>query len=205
MNAQHPTSTAERPTAAEDTLNCPGYVRLIAAVEHDEKQDSRHWHDYRGKLAWIVARAKHYAEKTGLTAEAILDAWEGQRDYWYMNYYQDANQPLIKDGKARVFETLADLQASIGTSGFRCPACAGVSRSPYECTSGKVTHGKTCDWKVYGLLGHLGKGVSVYVKEKLQGESIFMPVAWEKASFWALVWVWWPGRATGRTPRRSRS
>jgi hypothetical protein len=40
-------------------------------------------------------------------------------------------------------------------------------------------HGKTCDWKVYGLFGHMGKGVSVYGKEKLRSDKLFMPVAWE--------------------------
>jgi hypothetical protein len=54
-----------------------------------------------------------------------------------------------------------------------------VSQSPYECASGIKKEGKACGWKVYGLLGHLGKGVSVFVKEKLELESLFMPVAWE--------------------------
>jgi hypothetical protein len=96
-----------------------------------------------------------------------------------MNYYQDSNQPEIKAERARVFETVTELLASIGSTGFRCPNCGGVSKSPYECTSGKKTRGEACDWKVYGLFGHMGKGISVYVKESLKGENIFMPVAWE--------------------------
>lgn len=39
---------------------------------------------------------------------------------------------------------------------------------------------KACGWAVYGLLGDLGKGVFVYVKEKLHGDNIFMPIAWEE-------------------------
>lgn len=159
------------------SLDCDGYRKLVAAVERDEKQ-SPNFHNYRGKLEWVIARAKHYAEKTGLTPEAILDAWEKDRDYWYMNYYQDANQPSIASDKVRVFETVADLFSAIGNSGFRCPNCEAVSKSPYECNSGVKTHGKVCDWKVYGLFGHMGKGVSVFVKEKLRIESLFMPVAW---------------------------
>lgn len=161
-------------------LDCAGYRKLLAGVEKDEGQPTAtRWHDYTGKLNWAVARAQHYAEKTGLTPEAILDAWEERRDYWYMNYYQEANQPEIKGDKVRVFDTQADLLTAVGTPAFRCPACGGVSKSPYECTSGKKTKGKECDWKAYGLLGCLGKGVSVFVKEKLKVETFFTPVAWE--------------------------
>lgn len=160
-------------------LDCEGYRKLVAAVERDEKQ-SPNFHNYRGKLEWIVARARHYAEKTGLTPEAILDAWDSKRDYWYMNYYQDANQPLIAADSVRVFGTVEELRVSIGDKGFRCPACAGVSKSPYECDTRIKTKGKVCDWKSYGLFGHLGKGISVFVKEKVQVQAIFMPVAWEQ-------------------------
>jgi hypothetical protein len=162
-------------------MNCEGYRTLLAAVEKDEKQQFGS-HDYRAKLAWVVAQAKHYAEKTGLAAEDILDAWERDRRYWYMNYYQPCNQPDIKGDRVRVFDTTNDLLTSIGKVGFRCPSCVGVSKSPYECTTGIVSDGKVCDWKVYGLFGHLGKGVTVFVKERLKGESLFMPVAWEVVS-----------------------
>lgn len=161
-------------------LNCNGYRTLLAAVEHDiEKYHDR---DYRAKLTWVIERAKHYAEKTGVPVEFILDAWERRRDYWYMNYYQESNQPLIEDRKIRVFDTGDAFVASVGKEGFRCPACGKVSRSPYQCDAGTVTDGKVCDWKVYGLFGHLGKGIAVFVKENAVIEKLFMPVAWEKES-----------------------
>lgn len=163
------------------SLDCEGYHKLLAAVEQDEARGDK-WHNYRGKLAWAIERAKHYAEKTGLTPESILDAWEAKRNYWYMNYYQDSSQPEIQGDKVRIFETVSEMLESIGENGFRCPACEGVSKSPYKCTTGIKKDGKPCDWKVYGLFGHLGKGVSVFVKEKVAGESIFMPVAWESSS-----------------------
>jgi hypothetical protein len=175
-----------------------GYERLKLSVEKDcsgaggcfnpngcdkpkgEPAAVRCSHRYCDKFAWVIARAKHYAEKTGLAWEEILDSWENARSYWYMNYYQDANQPEIGDGAVRVFETVSDLMAAIGSKGFRCPACGGVSSSPYECDSGlKGKDKKVCDWKVYGLFRDLGKGVFVYCKEKLHGERLFMPVAWE--------------------------
>jgi hypothetical protein len=169
---------------------CAGYKSLLASVDRDEgpNKSRRMDHDYRGKLAWVVDRAKHYGEKLGVDPSAILDAWESNRDYWYMNYYQNGNQPLIDASKIRVFETVEDLKAEIfGKAGFRCPACSGVSTSPYRCNSGlkrKSIKGKkevteVCDWKVYGLFMELGKGAFVFVKSELRGERIFMPIHWE--------------------------
>jgi hypothetical protein len=151
---------------------CTGYKKLLAAVERDE-QKSPGVHNYRGKLAWVIARAEHYAEKTGLSAIGILDAWENRRNYWYMNYYQDANQPEIKIDKVRVFDTVEDLKAAVGAGQFRCPSCGGISGNPYECNAGE------CDWKSYGLFRTLGKGAYVFVKSELRGQEIFMPVQWE--------------------------
>ena len=140
-------------------------------------------HEYCDKFKWIIDRAKHYAEKTGLIWEAILDQWEESRNYWYMNYYQECNQPEIKDENVMIFETVEDLHKSVGDIGFRCPLCNGISTNPYECNTGikigKNDTGKTCNWVVYGLLRDLGKGVYVFVKEEVKGERMFMPVTWE--------------------------
>lgn len=154
---------------------CDGYKSLLAAVERDEAKGWKS-HDYRGKLAWAVAQAKHYAEKTGVSAVEILNAWEKGRDYWYMNYYQEANQPKLEGERIRVFDTVEQMLASIGEPQFRCPKCSAVSKSPYECSVAP------CDWKVYGLFRDLGKGVYVFVKEKARGELLFMPIAWEQQS-----------------------
>lgn len=162
-----------------------GYKNLLKAVEHDEAV-APGFHNYRAKLDWAVARARHYAERTGLQPEMILDAWETKRTYWYMNFYQESNFPEIKTGKVKVFDTCEDLAASIGNAGFRCPLCEGVSKSPYECDTGlkvKSIKGKgdtVCDWKVYGLFGHLGKGIAVFVRERVAVDHLFMPLAWEQ-------------------------
>jgi hypothetical protein len=162
-----------------DITLCAGYQKLLQAVERDE-QKAPHFHDYRATLRWVVERAQHYAEKTGLGADEILNAWEQRRDYWYMNYYQDCNQPLLGDGAGRVFETQDALLQAIGKQGFRCPACGGVSRSPYKCDSGaEMAKGKVCNWNVGGLFKDLGKGVFVFAKDQMRGERIFMPLAWE--------------------------
>jgi hypothetical protein len=169
------TNTKEAPTTDLGVEQCAGYKTLLAAVERDERE-SPGFHNYREKLAWVLARAAHYSEKTGIPASDILNAWEKQRSYWYMNFYQDCKQPEIKGDRVRVFDTVEALLASIGDTGFRCPKCNQVSKSPYECSVAP------CDWKVYGLFGHMGKGVFAFVKEQVAGENLFMPVAWEAAA-----------------------
>ncbi len=145
------------------------------------KHVSKCSHKYCDKFKWVIDRAKHYGEKLGLNWEDILNSWEERRDYWYMNYYQDSNQPEIKGDKVRVFDSAKQLQDSVGKKGFRCPSCGGVSKSPYKCDSGlEKSKGKKCDWNVGGLFGDLGKGIFVYCMEQLAGETIFMPIAWEE-------------------------
>lgn len=165
-----------------------GYRKLRAAILADTK-NLRSEAERMRKLTFAVDRAKHYADKTGIDASEILTAWESRRDYWYMNYYQDANQPEITGDSVRVFETVDDATAAIGKAGYRCPYCKAVSSDPYECNSGvevkRTEDGKqlkVCNWKVYGLFGHLGKGVSLFIKDQLRIATIFMPVAWEAAS-----------------------
>lgn len=178
-----------------------GYEKLRAAVERDcndeghcgcfnpngcnvmhQRKNGKYCPNaYCDKFKWVIDRAKHYSEKLGLNWKDILNSWENQRDYWYMNYYQEAHQPKIEGNNVRVFETVDEMLASIVEMKFRCPACGGISTDPYACNSGlEIKKGKICDWKAYGLFGTLGKGVTVYCKDKLRSETIFMPVAWEE-------------------------
>lgn len=126
--------------------------------------------EYCDKFKWTVDRAKHYAERTGIPYLDILRSWEERRDYWYMNYYQDCKQPKIEGNDVRVFDTFREYQNSLQEKGFRCPSCGIETQKPHECT---------CGWKAYGLLGCLGKGVTVFVKENMALATIFMPIAWE--------------------------
>lgn len=170
-----------------------GYDKLITSVKRDcfedgdcfnpegcDKENQRKcFHRYCTKFKWIIDRAKHYAGKTGLDWNVILDAWESNRDYWYMNYYQESNQPEIKADNVKIFETVDEMLKSIGKE-FRCPACKRITTDPYTCNSGdKTQKDKICDWKAHGLFGTLGKGVYIFCKENTQGDTIFMPIAWE--------------------------
>ena len=85
-----------------------GYDKLKAAVDKDCKKDGgtihpegcvacggKCFHKYCDKFKWVIDRAKAYGEATGLNWEDVLDGWETDRNYWYMNYYQDCNQPEL--------------------------------------------------------------------------------------------------------------
>lgn len=149
-------------------------------VENRRKDGKSCLHAYCDKFKWAIDRAKHYGEKLGLDWQEVLNSWEADRSYWYMNYYQEANQPEIKGDNVRVFETVEEMLESIGEKGFRCPMCGGITKNPYKCDTGlEMSKGKICDWKVGGLFRDMGKGVYIYCKDKLRGELIFMPLAWE--------------------------
>lgn len=143
-------------------------------------------HKYCDKYKWVIERAKHYAEITGLDYEDFINSWEEDRSYWYMNYYQDCNQPKLNEGNSlvKIFETVEDAKASISGKGFRCPSCGGISKNPYKCDTGIVIENgnKVCDWASYGLLGTLGKGAYLLVKDKMKVQELFMPVAWETST-----------------------
>ena len=134
---------------------------------------------YSYQFKWIIDRAKHYSHKTGLSVSKILTAWEKDRNYWYMNYYQNANQPKIKGKNILVVESREDLRPYF-KKGFRCPACGGVSLNPTRCNSEVIVEGRTCDWKAYGFLGTLGKGLYVFPKDVAVGTDIFMPIVIEE-------------------------
>lgn len=136
--------------------------------------------EYCYKFKWIIDRAKNYAEVSGKSVFEILKAFENRRNYWYMNFYQDCNQPEIKGDAVRTFDTYESFRKSVGEKGFRCPSCGGISSNPIACDSGIEKAGNVCDWKSYGLLGTMGKGVYVFILEDLKVVEIFRPVAWEE-------------------------
>ena len=139
------------------------------------------------KYNFVIARAKEYAEHLGLNYEDIIEKWESKRNYSFVNYYQDANQPKIDN--VRVFENIEDFRKSIKNMGFRCPYCMGISSDPQECDSGQMVRRiafdkrsklETCNWKSYGLFRTMGKGVDIFLKDDFTITEIFMPIAWEE-------------------------
>lgn len=176
-----------------------GYKRLKDAVERDIKEQLENkafdchfnevgcnnpnckcFHKYCDKFKWIIERVNHYAEKLNIPASEILDNLEEQRNYWYMNYYQECNQPLLDTENVYVFETNEDVVKSFDNKGFRCPNCKGVSSHPQVCDSKKIVNKKVCDWKSFGLF-RFGL-VTVVVKNPFSVTEIFKPIKWESSS-----------------------
>lgn len=131
---------------------------------------------------YLRDKLQEYSEALNIPQEEVLESWERNRTYSAINYYQDSNQPSIKAGKVKIFDSVEDMLQAIGEKKFRCPSCDGVSTSPYECNSGITVDKKKCDWKVYGLFGDLGKGINVFCKDKMSGNTIFMPLSWEEVT-----------------------
>ncbi len=156
--------------------------KLKEAVEHDEN-NQKGFHNYQEKLDWIIERAKHYSEKTGIDASEIIKGWEEQRDYWYMNFYQEANQPEIKADKVIIAESSEDFFRRFPSRKWICPNCKGISKDPFLCDSGvklKLINGSNkkeiCNWSAGGLFGTLGNGVHVFLKDKMKLVGIFKPL-----------------------------
>lgn len=159
-------------------------------IENLKQQARKSWNGGTGEERaenlekYLRSKLEEYSKSLEISQEEILKSWEKDRSYSAINYYQECNQPCIKSDKAKVFETVKDMLKAIDKREFRCPSCGGISSSPYECNSGlEMAKGKICDWKVYGLFGDLSKGVFVYCKDKLKGETIFMPTTWENNQF----------------------
>ncbi len=77
------------------------------------KRISKCTHKYCDKYKWVTDRAKLFSEKTGKPVNDILELWESQRTYWYLNYYQEGNFPM--HGKGHSSTGLKELQANLAT------------------------------------------------------------------------------------------
>lgn len=80
----------------------PGYKSLKAAYIKDVQDIQRHKYPMRkkeellAKFNWVIGRAMYYAHRNGRPIGNILWSWESDRNYWWLNYYQDSNQPKKK-------------------------------------------------------------------------------------------------------------
>lgn len=91
----------------KELARSPGYQSLKAAYKRDAHKAGQQPRPMRRKaelyahFCWVINRAKHYAYCHGVSMEAVLDLWESQRDYWWLNFYQEGRQPKLASGKPR--------------------------------------------------------------------------------------------------------
>ncbi len=120
----------------------------------------------------LDTRLENYSNVTGISKDEILKAFEKARNINTVNFYQESRFPLLEN--IHLFDTLVDFKKSFPSGKFICPSCEKHSTDPYECSQEK------CDWKVYGLLGDLGKGITVIIKDKFLEHpvpmNIFKPI-----------------------------
>jgi hypothetical protein len=122
---------------------------------------------------FVTERGQHYADKLGVSFEDVVAAWEENRDYAAVNYYQNANFPKI-DGDTLLVNDADELKKICDGKGFVCGACLKHISSPYEC--------EKCGWKTYGLLGPGKDALYVVLKPAMRGEWIFRPVVLPKGA-----------------------
>jgi len=174
----------------QDCFNCDGCNHKFYRYEQKKEDTSKHCyhvskcgHKYCDKFKWIIDRAKHYQEKTGIDWKDILKGWEEQRTYWYENFYQECNQPEIKTDNVIVVKNREEFFSKYPSKKFICPYCKGITTDPNSCNSGvkvKLLNGKgkeeICNWCSGGLFGTLDGGVHVFLKDDLRLILIFKPI-----------------------------
>jgi hypothetical protein len=69
------------------------YVRDVQKAAESKWTPMRKKAEFLHLFKWVLGRAQHYAHKTGIPMACILYNWERKRDYWWLNYYQDSQQP----------------------------------------------------------------------------------------------------------------
>lgn len=151
-------------------------------------------HKYCDKLKWVIERAQQYADALGVTRDEVIDAWENARDYWYMNYYQECNQPSL-NGIKRVLKFSEWQEELIERFGencenwkFVCPVCGHIQsvadfkaigkdfNYAYSYCIGRFTGNddktgaKGCNYAVNGLF-HLNK--TTVISEKYLPVKVF--------------------------------
>ena len=83
-----------------------GYQSLKAAYTEEVKEAEREKvrfnrrprrekEEFLKLFNWVISRAKHYAHHKNIPIEIILNEWEEKRGYWWLNFYQECNQPKI--------------------------------------------------------------------------------------------------------------
>lgn len=105
----------------------------------------------------IDTRLDNYSKHTGFSKDEILVALEKKRGVNCTNFYQSANLPLLEE--VLLYENVEEFRDKHPSGKSICPSCEKESTNYYECTQAD------CDWKVYGFLGDLGKGVHIALKD----------------------------------------
>lgn len=155
-----------------------GYESLYAAYRSSAEKWPGRESEWKEKLDWALERASQYANALNVDRETVLEAWESDRDYWYVNYYQESNQPSLENKNVVMMaEWEAEGERLYGKDHldwkFKCPACGNVQTARMfkdagidpnlvysNCASRHNLGGrKDCKWTTGGLLNVGGRYV----------------------------------------------
>jgi hypothetical protein len=166
------------------------YKKLHRVISIEAEKHKSDWESLdHEKINFIVNLCIKYGKCFEYNPLIIFSSLEKQRKYSFVNYYQEANFPDLKE--VLIFEDEKEMMGKMQPKeGFRCPHCRGISKHPYKCDSGiKLelinSEGKKekCNWKSFGLFGTLGEGVRFTIKKdwinKPFIDECFMPIAME--------------------------
>ena len=77
----------------------PGYKSMKATVAEEAQQSARRKRvpdiRYQQVFEFAINRAKHYSHVTGISIENVLNAWEEQRTYCFLNYYSNSSNSKL--------------------------------------------------------------------------------------------------------------
>lgn len=148
-----------------------GYESLTASYRYWAEREPGRKDEWKQKYEWALGRAQQYADRLGITRDEVLTAWEQERDYWYVNYYQESNQPDLTGHNVVTLEQWeAEGERLYGKNHlgwrFRCPTCGHIQTPQEFKTAGIDPHmayqscasryglggESTCKWTAGGLL-----------------------------------------------------
>jgi hypothetical protein len=99
-------------------VTTPGYISLKAAYIKDvreaaiESYPMRNKAEFLRKFNWVIGRAQHYALKQKISIERVLNHWEEERSHWWLNYYQECNQPKLHSSALQPKKVKKPLQST---------------------------------------------------------------------------------------------
>ena len=146
---------------------------LMQEIARDEQSSDSYIREVAPKKReWILNRADMYAQYCGVSREDVLTSWEQSRSYWYMNYYQDCNQPNLtkKSNVMSIAQWKEKGKELFGDNAkewqFECPNChnvqtmqqffdAGIEPNYAYCNCASrfgIGGLATCNWSAGGLI-----------------------------------------------------
>jgi hypothetical protein len=120
----------------------------------------------------LESRLENYSRILGIPRDELLAHWERDRNYSAVNYYQEANFPLLSED-ILIFETEADFFDRFPSKKSVCPSCRKETKGYFVC--------EHCNWSAGGLFGTLNDGVQVLIKASVSRPHwIFTPIEMRK-------------------------